>query len=193
MNGLLLPAVDDAVIVSVASWEIECCAPPPVVGHMTTWSLSLFPVQEPERHWLPPAVTALDWQVESWPTPDGPHRMLIRGGIVALMSTPESTAPAGVPELPDPGRRRIRGVLEASKHGGRGAVWDTFPHTTALVGSVRVITVTDWAVDEHGHRSPTQRGYSLTSCTRSPTSFTRQQGERGGPTAEQTGLLIRLR
>lgn len=189
------PASDDAVIVSISSWEIECCAPPPAVGEMTSWSLQLFPTVESEPHWLPPANTSLEWQVEAWPNLDGPHRMLSRGGIVALLAAEQPDTPwVRRPfQLPDPGRRRVQGVLQAGRHGGRGQVWAAFPSTTALVGSVRVITVTGWEPDENGNRCPAPGAYFLTSCARSPVSFAHLGGSHDGSVGEQTGLLVRLR
>lgn len=191
MSSWPLPASVDAVIVSIASWEIECCAPPPIVGQMTSWSLQLFPLVGSDSHWLPPAVTALEWQVEAWPDPDGPHRLLSRGGIIALLAADQSSPPTS--ELPEPGHRRVRGVLQAGKHGGRGEVWDTFPCSTALVGSVRIITVTDWDTDASGTRSPADGAYELTSVRKSPVHFAHTPPSKNGKRSAQTGLLVRLR
>lgn len=73
-----------------------------------------------------------------------------------------------------------------------GEGWESFPVTTALVGSVRLVTVTGWVRSGPGI-APARGSYYLTPHHRSPVRFERGGPVEGLPSSDQTGILIRLR
>jgi hypothetical protein len=105
----------------VESWEIECCAPPPVVGDPTTWKLGFSPTRDEhgpgdhERHWIVA-------RREGWTA-------LTDGPVTAYWSD-------GAPPPPGPGVRRLRGTLFGTRHGGISP--DDAPSTTGTVQRVRL-------------------------------------------------------
>ena len=184
MSPHQLPATHDALIVSVAAWEIECCAPPPVVGEPTEWRLQFNLIDEPAKYWLPSAVTNLTWSVEPWPDPDGPHRRLTRGGIIALLAADD-----GGPPLPEPGRHLLCGTLSGTRHGGGDE--DGFSMTTAVVERLDVISAR-YVNDGDGYRGPQAGSGRLEPTARSPRWFARDDDVRGGGRRMDVGLLMRL-
>ena len=93
----------DLVRVFVDSWEIECCAPPPVVGERSSWSL------EYVRSGLGYSVDADEER--DWELVDRGRSgfALTRGGVVARWSTANGPAPA-------PGPVRLFGRLAGTVH-----------------------------------------------------------------------------
>lgn len=134
MSVWKFPPADLAVVVS--AWEIECCAPPPVVGERTSWRLALEPVatvdlESADR--IPGSVTRLLWQAEPWPV-GGDGRALYRNGVAAYFYEP--TDPKAV-QLPL-GRHMVRAVLFGTRHGA--SVHDLFPTVSATVSRIQVIS-----------------------------------------------------
>jgi hypothetical protein len=106
--------------VFVASWEIECCAPAPVVGEPASWVLTFI---GPSDVW-PELDHDRAWQVEhrectTWLT-DGP---------VSARWNEHSGAP------PRPGHTRLRGSLA-------GGIHEEGPRTTGTVQRIRFATCT---------------------------------------------------
>lgn len=142
----------DAVLVTIGSWEFQCCAPPVVVGELTTWTLTLHvdtTLDDALR-------TSVAWHVDTWPASGGALRRLDRGGLSALS--------IGEP-APLPGRHVVQGRLFGTCHGG--SPHDGFPTSTALVRRLWLLgrtlgpasrtnltpisrSPTEWADDEHG-------------------------------------------
>lgn len=113
----------NTVLVAVDSWEFQCCAPPVVVGELTTWRLGL---HRDDTRGHPALRTHLTWDVQPWPAPSGPFRRLDRGGISAVTE--------GGPV----GRHVMSGWLYGTQHGGGDT--DDFPTTTAEVTRLWVRT-----------------------------------------------------
>ena len=89
------------VEIMVADWEIECCAPPPVLGGRSQWKLEFIPTSEqPAREHL--------WRATHHP---GGGVVLDRDGIVAVWNCPETPAPS-------PGIHTLTGYLAGTVHGG---------------------------------------------------------------------------
>jgi hypothetical protein len=96
-------AARTVVEVFVSAWEIECCAPPPIVGELSSWRLEFvaaggrYPNAELDRDstWL------------ATRRPDGSIQ-LADGPVTALWA--EHAGPA-------PGRVALRGYLYGNAHG----------------------------------------------------------------------------
>ena len=136
MSARTFPPVGLSVV--IPSWEIECCAPPPVVGRTSSWTLIFEPVATPDRQSLertPGSVTELQWQVEPW-ADDATTRALYRNGFAAFYRPFHNTVDAST--APPLGRRVVRGVVFGTKHGG--FVDDGFPNVSAPVGRIQVVS-----------------------------------------------------
>jgi len=134
MSVRTFPPADLPVVVS--AWEIECCAPPPVVGERTSWRLALEPVAKPDLESLdrvPGPVTRLLWQVAPWPV-GGDGRALYRNGAAAYWYEPNDPKAGQLPL----GRQMVRGVLFGTRHSG--FVHDLFPTVSATVSRIQVIS-----------------------------------------------------
>jgi hypothetical protein len=106
--------------VFVSSWEIECCAPAPVVGESASWVLTFI---GPSDVW-PELDRDRPWQVEH------------RDGATWLSDGPVSARwneYSGPP--PQPGHTRVRGSLA-------GGIHEEGPRTTGTVQRVRFATCT---------------------------------------------------
>lgn len=137
MSARSFPPVDLPVF--IPSWEIECCAPPPVVGESTRWSLIFETVATPDRQSLdrvPGSVTELQWQVESW-SPDDDIRALYRNGFAAYYRPTDDVSVDPLTALPL-GRHLVRGTVSGTKHGG--FVNDSFPTVSATVNRIQVVS-----------------------------------------------------
>lgn len=135
MSARTFPPADLPVFIS--SWEIECCAPPPIVGESTLWSLIFEPVATPDPQSLarvPGSVTELQWQVEPWSTDDD-IRALYRNGVAAYYRPIGNIDPITTPPL---GRHLVRGTVSGTKHGG--FVDDSFPTVSATVSRIQVVS-----------------------------------------------------
>lgn len=144
---------------------------------------------EPDRYWLPPALTNLEWHIEKWPLPPGPHPILTRGGITALLPADNIHGPA---QLPEPGYHRLLGCISGSKHGGRGEL-DDFPTTTAQVDFLQVIAVTHTLNNDARTLTPVNGSYQLFRTWRSPRWFTHNLSTgQGQPATDDVGLLMCL-
>lgn len=159
----------------VASWEIECCAPPPAVGESTTWQLGFSAGDDGSA----PAHERI-WSVtrhETWTAmSDGP--------IVACWID------TGTPP-PEPGIHRLRGTLHGSVHGGSRP--DDAPRTTGTVQRVRVASEV-FRLDADRTLRPVPGTLELTECRRSPRSFSDGEHpiEAGFQDRMQTGVLIEV-
>ncbi|MDQ2706163.1 MAG: hypothetical protein M3Z25_00300 [Actinomycetota bacterium] len=111
------------VEVSVDDWEIECCAPPPVVGQPTSWTLQFIAATAsttPELH-----------RDSLWDVVErGSGSVLIDDAVSAFWLPPNGPAPR-------PGRARLHGFLAGTVHGG--LVPDEVPRITGVVRRIRVI------------------------------------------------------
>lgn len=99
----------------VDSWEIECCARPPVVGERATWALQ----------WITPTVTTEPVLIREvlWSVSDA--ATLIDGPVAAAWCTVNGPPPAA-------GIRTLRGYL-------CGTVHDTTPSVSGFVTRVRLL------------------------------------------------------
>lgn len=161
--GLVELPRPDTALVSVGSWEFGCCAPPVVVGELTTWRLGL---HQDETRGHPTLRTDLTWDIQAWPTPTGPFRRLDRGGLSAVHE--------GHPALPT-GRHVASGWIHGTMHGGGNT--DDFPTTTAQVTWLWLVTST--------YPSEPTAPLTLTPVRRSPDEW---PGSRDGV----SGLLMEL-
>lgn len=166
------PPVD--VQVSIDSWEIECCLPPPGVGDVVAWRLRwVEPSTGPGQLTAPWRTTRLP------PAPDGHDSgpLLEHGGVAAWWPTADAAVPP-------------TGRLVAKTHAG---VPDDVPPTEGMVLAVHVVqqrcTRTDAGFD------PVRGECTLRAVQRSPRWFDH------GPSAaherhsvdDETGVLIELR
>jgi hypothetical protein len=159
----------------VASWEIECCAPPPAVGESTTWRLG-FSVGDDGSA---PAHDRI-WSVtrhETW---------------TALSDGPVVASWIGTDPPPPPGIHRLRGTLFGTNHGGSSSP-DDVPQTAGTVRRIR-LTSEVFRIDADRTLRPVPGTLELTECHRSPRWFS--DGERpiepGLDARMQTGVLIEV-
>jgi hypothetical protein len=165
------------VEVFVAGWEVECCAPPPVVGESTTWTLGFSATTDE----CPSCGLDRDrtWQVvrhETWTAvADGP--------VVACWNDR-----CGRP--PGPGRHALRGYLVGSVH-GLGP--DDVPPTTGTVQRVRLATEV-FRLDDERTLRPVAGTLELVDVARSPRSFSTgdRRIEPGVDLPMQTGVLVEV-
>lgn len=165
MSVRTFPPADLSVV--IAAWEIECCAPPPIVGERTSWRLALNPLATPDVHsanQFPGSVTKLLWQVEPWPA-TGDGRALYRNGVAAYFYAPNDSEADQL----SPGRQMVRGVLFGTRHGG--SVHDEFPTVSATVSRIQVISC---EFREHERlATPIPDSTRLVDVQQSPKWFTR--------------------
>ena len=139
MSARTFPPVD--LLVVIPAWEIECCAPLPVVGETASWCLAFEPVvttdAEPADR-VPGSVSRQMWHVEAWPAGDGDRRALYRNGVGAYYYPPQSPSSAQAMTAPPLGRHLLRGVLFGTRHGGSD--YDLLPMVSAMVTRVQVIS-----------------------------------------------------
>lgn len=157
----------------VASWEIECCAPPPVVGEPMTWRLG-FATEDGDAT---PTHERI-WSVarhETWTA-------LSDGPIVACwIGTDGSPPPAGI--------HRLRGALFGTRHGG--SCPDDVPETTGTVQRVRLASEV-FRLDAGRTLRPIPGTLELADCRSSPRWFDSGEHpiEPGFQDRMQTGVLI---
>lgn len=87
----------------ISSWEIECCAPPPVVGQDTTWALQ-FASASANNSGLPAWVPEREWEIADLP---GVGPVVSDGVITAEWAAEEPPPPAG--------RTRLAGSLSPDR------------------------------------------------------------------------------
>jgi hypothetical protein len=153
--------------ITVADWEIECCAPPPVVGGTTSWCLGFRPDDlAPEDVWT---VTHVDRAV-----------LLERDGIVAAWAVADATPPP-------PGIHRLRGRLTGTRHGG--LLPEDLPEVTGRVERIRLVSY-EYVADPAEPRALTYVAESraLRDVRESPRWF--NPGQPIGPGRMDTGLLL---
>lgn len=169
MSARDFPPADLRVIIT--AWEIECCAPPPVVGELTSWRLIFQPVALPDPQSLdrvPGAVSTLQWLVEPWSV-DGDRRALYRNGAAAYYHQSTAAGAADAMTAPPPGRHRLRGELFGSRHGGGDD--DLFPVVSARVSRIQLISC---ELRQQGRSAtPVPGSTTLTDVRQSPKWFTR--------------------
>ena len=168
--GRALP--DQVVEILIADWEIECCAPPPVVGAVATWSLEFVNASDELAH---EAV----WTVTR--RPDGAV-LLDRGGIHAAWNT--SVAPP-----PRAGIHTLRGRLHGTVHGSvRSTIPDSLPPVSGRVQRIRIVSH-ELVGDHTGQPSPRHTGVTRTlrEVHESPRWF---NPATTGPGPLNTGVLV---
>lgn len=160
----------DAPLVSIASWELDCCGPPLVVGELTTMGLLLVPA-DTRYDFEDQSFTKLVWDVQPWPDRMGNLRQLLRGGLIAAFIPGENG-----PDLAD-GRQSIPGELFGTRHGGDNSL-EGFPTSTAEVLAL-------WVIERHRIASDHWE-MVLVPAAASPTEF-HQSSE-----CQQVGVLAEL-
>jgi hypothetical protein len=170
----------------IESWEIECCAAPPVVGESTTWWLFLVPAggsslePEFEQTWSGTARPL-------FPTgsPESFGAVLAIDGA-AVFCHPDQLAEGTLAEGPC----ELRGHLAGTWHGG--SVPEAVGRTTGLVRRVRVASQL-FTRRGDGPRESMPGTPTLTDRHRSPRSFERALLRPGdGPRRQETGVLLDL-
>jgi hypothetical protein len=169
------PTDRSTVELFVASWEIECCAPPPAVGESTTWRLG-FSVGDDRST---PAHDRI-WSVtrhETWTA-------LSAGPVVAYWIRTDAPPPT-------PGLHRLRGALFGTRHGGFSP--DDVPETTGTVRRVRVASEV-FRLDADRTLRPIPGTLELSVTQRSPRRFSDDEHptEQGDEARMHTGVLIEL-
>lgn len=152
----------------IDDWEIECCAPPPVVGQPTRWRLGFVTSEgtpsELRQHGR--------WTARR--ADDGTTR-LTRDGIEAFW--------VGPGEPPPPGEHDLRGHLSGTAHGG--LMPEDVPVITGTVERVQVLSWEHWLDDRTVHRIPgTLR---MREVRESPKWFTRP-----GTGRADTAVLVHI-
>jgi hypothetical protein len=163
--------------VFVASWEIECCAPAPVVGEPTSWVLTFLgpsdirPELDRDRAWRVERRDGSTW--------------LIDGQVSARWSTHN-----GPP--PEPGHAV---VMRGRLHGG---VHDEGPRTTGTVQRIRFATSHHRLVEPRT-LEPVPGTLSLTDVSEAPRSLffdfdsgRRSPARRGDDQPMSLGVLLDL-
>ncbi len=157
--------------VFVSGWEIECCAPPPVIGEEAAFRLDFvpaggeYPLRELERERL--------WLVTR--RPDG-LTQLADGPVEALW-------PGHLGSPPAPGPALLRGYLYGNAH---GPAPDDAPPATGRVCRVRVAGQEYRRVAPR-RLEPVAGTLTLTDVRESPRCF---DGTDAGP--QQIGVLLDL-
>lgn len=138
---------------AIAGWEIECCAPPPVVGQDTTWALKF----------CPPNSTSSD--IPAW-MPERDWELTELAGVGPVVSDGVITASwVGEDPVPPLGRVRTGGCLWGTVHTASA----TLPRYTGRVQQIRVVSHR-YISDEHGFRA-VPGTLTLTDVTESPRWF----------------------
>ncbi|ANY06084.1 hypothetical protein AFB00_06975 [Pseudonocardia sp. HH130630-07] len=132
----------------VDSWEIECCAPPPVVGERSSWRVLFVPSVD---HRL---ATEHEWSVLA----HDPEPRLSRDGITAAWG-------GGGDGRPEPGLRRLHGYLSGAAH-------VVPPDLAPLTGPVRRVRVlSEEFVPEDGRLVRVPGTFRTEEVDRSPRWF----------------------
>lgn len=160
---------DQVIEIVIADWEIECCAPPPVIGQRASWKLGFVPAEDDEF------ATEQSW-------------MVLRhedGGIRLRGDGIEATYNAYRVPPPEPGRHTLRGYLSGTAH----ATPDDLPPARGWVRRVRVVSrELEWE-DERERVLRWVPGTARTRDVReSPRWFTRNLG----PGRVDAGVLMDL-
>jgi hypothetical protein len=181
----------DVIQVVVDGWEIECCAPPPVVGHPSTWGLRFILAGGDGRAGTSPFDREHDWLATAYygqaVAYDGQAVKLSRHGVAACWE------PAGG-EAFRSGPIRLRGHLSGTVH---GILPDEFPKVTGVVLRIELITEREMLDEADGPRRLVKLPGSLrlTDVQASPRWFTRPAPSVAGPEAAtecHTGVLLTL-
>jgi hypothetical protein len=147
--------------VVVDNWEIECCAPPPVVGEPSSWRLQFVEAahsRDPELH------REMSWYVE--PRDSGAE--LTDGPVTAFW-------PSRHRQATRPGRRSLSGHLSGTVHGGM--VPEEIPETIGIVHRIRVLSQRFVLRDDLGQRGvdAVPGTLSFTDVARAPRWFNRSE------------------
>ena len=168
MSARTFPPADLPVV--IPGWEIECCAPPSVVGDTSSWRLAFEPLvrsNQEDSALVPGSVSRELWQVEAWPG-GGDKRALHRNGVTAYYRPADkgSSQPILAPPL---GRHLLRGVLYGTRHGGSD--YDLLPTVSATVTRTQIISCQ--MRQQHQAATPISGTTRLVDVDRSPKWFTR--------------------
>ncbi|WP_214370623.1 DUF6578 domain-containing protein [Pseudonocardia sp. H11422] len=176
------PPGRDLVEVFVSDWEIECCAPPPVVGEPSSWTLQFISAGEPYP--TPELDREHTWQVQR----RDELTVLTSGAITAAWSLV-----GGAP--PEPGSARLCGHLAGTVHDG--FVPDEAPRATGLVQRIRLVSQLFTASETDNSRvqiTPVPGMITMTDVARSPRWFSGSEPrwQPGVSGVVQTGVLLEL-
>jgi hypothetical protein len=158
------------IAIMISDWEIECCAPPPVLGAESTWRLEFVAADDELAHDDIWTVTHVNGTA-----------FLERNGIHAVWN--DYTAPT-----PPPGIRTLRGLLHGTVHGG------IVPASlTPVIGRVQRVRLVShelgWDPDEQRTLRYVPETRILHDVRESPRWF--HEGPVG-PGRQNTGVLIDL-
>ena len=159
------------VEIMIADWELECCAPPPVLGGHTQWKLEFIPTTEaPARDHL--------WTATH--RPDGAV-ILDRDGIEAVWNAFDTPAPPA-------GIHTLHGYLAGTVHGG--IVPDDLPPVSGHVQRIRMASYA-YAPDPVEARTfrTVPGSLELRDVRECPRWFSH---DLPGPGRRDTGVLIEL-
>lgn len=168
----------DLVRVFAASWEIECCAPPPVVGEDASWWLTFFRAGlDP----FEPADDEADWMLVDR---GGSGFAITRGDVAALWSDANGPPPA-------PGPVHLSGHLSGSVH---GPVPDDLPPVGGVVQRVWVVSQDEELRDMGVQRTivPVPGTTVLTEVSASPRGFRMTVPTWGERRRNEVGVLFEL-
>lgn len=168
------------VEVFVASWEIECCAPPPEVGSLSTWTLEFVSA---DQYPSPDLDHESIWWATPWPPDTAPlvATQLSDGPVTACWSRIDVEV----------GAVGLRGRLSGTVHVVPGG----FPRTTGRVNRLQAVTqqyiwvATEWCW------TPVPSTITLTDIQHSPRWFTDYLPASpvdGDTRVSQTGVLLDL-
>jgi hypothetical protein len=134
--------------VFVSSWEIECCAPAPVVGEPTRWVLTFI---DPSDIW-PELDCDRAWRVER-----RDHSTWLTDGPVSARWSEHNGPP------PEPGHTTVRGSLY-------GGVHDEGPRITGTVQRIRFAT-SNYRLVQPRRLEPVPGTLALTDVPEAPRSL----------------------
>jgi hypothetical protein len=158
------------VEIMISAWEIECCAPPPVIGAESSWQLEFIAAADDRA------------REDIWTVTHHDDRsvLLDRDGFEAAWNRP-AAAP------PPPGIHTLRGYLNGTAHA-------TVPRiVTAVTGRVQRVRVVSRQLERDPQQKQSSRRVPGTLATRdvreSPSVF---DSDPTDPRRDDIGVLIDL-
>lgn len=164
------------IAVMISDWEIECCAPPPVLGAESTWRLEFLADNDE-------TADNETGDQDIWTVTHDPRGtvFLERNDIHAMWNN-YTTPP------PPPGIHTLRGLLHGTAHGG--TVPDSLAPVTGRVQRVRLVSCEfEWVPGEERALRSRPGTRTLHEVRESPRGF--NEGPIGAG-RQNTGVLIDL-